>query len=124
MHRAVRKATFRRGRSATDRIYNLSWGYYVIASSHQDHHDNWKKICKGDWYGGSEDAEHKVATTAAPDHKIIFFSSFGPILQPDPWAVEDVTTGRHAEDTLPSSIEWQSRTGRRTASIRTTAWRR
>jgi hypothetical protein len=88
------------GVGGDDRIYNLSWGYYVIASSHQDHHDNWKKICKGDWYGGSEDAEHKVAG-AAPDHKIIFFSSFGPVVQPDPWVVQDAATNQRAEDTLP-----------------------
>jgi hypothetical protein len=82
-----------------DRMYNLSWGYYVIASSHQDHHDNWKKQCYGDWYGGSEDAEHKVAA-AAPGHTVIFFSSAGPAIVPDPWVVEDATTGAHQDDTL------------------------
>jgi hypothetical protein len=39
----------------TDRFYNPSFGYYVIASTHYDHHE----LCN-DWYDDSEGTEHDV----------------------------------------------------------------
>lgn len=90
-------------RGGSDRMYNLAWGYYVIATSHQDHHDNWKEQCNGDWYGGSEDAEHKVAQ-AAPGHTALVLQStpFATVLVKvdDPWRVEDANTAERKEDTL------------------------
>lgn len=40
-----------------DRMYNVSWGYYVIASSHQDV----EECTSAERFGWSEDAEHFVA---------------------------------------------------------------
>lgn len=54
-----------------DRFFNRTLGYYVIASSHQDHNDSVDdpifgiSLCPGDWYGGSERAEQEVAQAAS-----------------------------------------------------------
>jgi hypothetical protein len=53
--------------TGNDRMYNMSFGYYVYGTTHQDHHDSGGLPCPGDWYGGSERSEHEVAETAR-DH--------------------------------------------------------
>lgn len=47
---------------ATDRMYNISWGYYVFASAHRDR----SELCLGveKQYGWSEDAEGYAVDTA------------------------------------------------------------
>ena len=44
-----------------DRLYNMSWGYYVLGTSHIDHHECWT----GTWFGRSEVAEGRIAADAA-----------------------------------------------------------
>jgi hypothetical protein len=43
-----------------DRLYNLTWGYYALASSHFDT----RECGPGKWFGRSEDAEAKIAAAA------------------------------------------------------------
>lgn len=63
--------------SGDDRMYNLEWGYYVIATIHQDHHDPdpgpgndpliWRPTIHcfpGPWHGGTDKAEAKLADAA------------------------------------------------------------
>jgi hypothetical protein len=44
----------------TDRFYNQSYGYYVVASTHYDHHE----LCD-DWFDDSEGTEHDLANEVA-----------------------------------------------------------
>lgn len=64
-------------------MYNPSLGYYVVGSAHQDHHDNWKGVCPGDWYGGSERAEHEVAVAAAAHADWWVSADYVSLLNPD-----------------------------------------
>lgn len=41
--------------SSTDRMYNPTFGYYVFATTHIDHHE----LCN-DWYDGSESTEKDI----------------------------------------------------------------
>lgn len=54
-------------------MYNLAWGYYVIATVHQDHHDpdpgghpgpRFRTCFPGSWHGGTDDAEAKLERAA------------------------------------------------------------
>jgi Concanavalin A-like lectin/glucanases superfamily len=38
-------------------LYSLAWGYFVVGTSHIDHHEN----CPGEWSGNSEKAEQRIA---------------------------------------------------------------
>jgi hypothetical protein len=52
---------FRLYADADDRLHNINWGFYVVATIHYDHNE-----CNivGKWYGKSEDAELEFANTA------------------------------------------------------------
>jgi hypothetical protein len=54
--------------TGNERMYNMTFGYYVVGTSHQDHHDSGGAPCPGDWYGGSERAEHEVANAVRDAH--------------------------------------------------------
>jgi len=67
-----------------DRVYNLAWGYYVIVTIHQDHHDPdpgpgsdpliWRPTVpcfRNPWHGGTDKAEAKLTIAA------VFFNQFG-----------------------------------------------
>jgi hypothetical protein len=45
-----------------DRLYNRSWGFYTLGTSHIDHNECW---ARDRWFGKSEDAEGKIASFAA-----------------------------------------------------------
>ncbi len=49
----------------TDRFYNLSFGYYVIGTSHIDHNELQSFVGGGDYYDGTETTEHDIGNRAA-----------------------------------------------------------
>jgi hypothetical protein len=85
-----------------DRMYNLAWHYYVLATTHQDHNELFKLKCPGYWSGNSDATENKIADVA-PTHRreIRELKQVVPGRGPqvvcsypsDPWVVEDANTG-------------------------------
>ena len=45
----------------TDYMYNRSWGFYIIGTSHIDHNECWPR---DRWYGRTEDAEGRITLYA------------------------------------------------------------
>jgi hypothetical protein len=89
-----------------DRMYNPAWGYYVVATTHQDHNENLVK-CGGYWSGNAEATEQRIADTApSHTHEILQtrVGARGPVYfctySSDPWVVQDANTGALRRDTL------------------------
>lgn len=68
---------------AEDRLYNLTYEFYVFATTHKDHNET----CRGEWFGESEDVEEEVGDEAEDEgwtvarNAVNLFNAEGPYIR-------------------------------------------
>lgn len=86
-------------RGGSNRLYNVAFGFYVIATTHLDYNET----CDDEWHGLSDSAAAKLAAQVPQHTRRVFVTD--PVLEgcqeiEDPWHVEDARTRERRQNTL------------------------